>query len=42
MYQETFGLQRFGAGAAIAVVLTIIVLAASWTFLRGRLLTEER
>jgi ABC-type sugar transport system permease subunit len=42
MYQETFGLQRFGAGAAIAIVLTIIVLAASWTFLRGRLLTEER
>ncbi|WP_217168909.1 carbohydrate ABC transporter permease [Streptomyces sp. AC512_CC834] len=34
MYQETFLLQRPGAGSAIAVVLTVIVLAASWLYLR--------
>lgn len=42
MYQETFGLQRLGAGSAIAVVLTVIVLAASWTYLRGQLRPEGR
>ncbi|MEV0408241.1 sugar ABC transporter permease [Actinoallomurus sp. NPDC050550] len=40
MYQETFGLQRLGAGSAIAVVLTIIVLGASWTYLRRQLQPE--
>lgn len=34
MYEETFLLQRPGAGSAIAVVLTVIVLAASWLYLR--------
>ncbi|CAL9670655.1 carbohydrate ABC transporter permease [Streptomyces sp. enrichment culture] len=34
MYQETFLLQRPGAGSAIAVVLTVIVLGASWLYLR--------
>lgn len=34
MYQETFLLQRPGAGSAIAVILTVIVLAASWLYLR--------
>jgi ABC-type sugar transport system permease subunit len=42
MYQETFGLQRLGAGSAIAVVLTVIVLGASWTFLRSQLRPEGR
>ncbi|RII09254.1 L-arabinose transport system permease protein AraP [Streptomyces sp. YIM 130001] len=37
MYQETFLLQHQGAGAAIAVVLTLIVLAASWLYLRRQL-----
>ncbi|MDJ1134676.1 carbohydrate ABC transporter permease [Streptomyces iconiensis] len=37
MYQETFLLQHPGAGAAIAVVLTVIVLAASWLYLRRQL-----
>ncbi|WP_029391227.1 carbohydrate ABC transporter permease [Streptomyces xiaopingdaonensis] len=37
MYQETFLLQHAGAGAAIAVVLTLIVLAASWLYLRRQL-----
>jgi ABC-type sugar transport system permease subunit len=40
MYQETFGLQRLGAGSAIAVVLTVIVLGASWTYLRRQLRPE--
>ncbi|WP_369211268.1 carbohydrate ABC transporter permease [Streptomyces flavofungini] len=37
MYQETFLLQHPGAGAAIAVALTLIVLAASWLYLRRQL-----
>lgn len=37
MYWETFILQRPGAGAAVAVVLTIVVLAASITYLRRQL-----
>jgi ABC-type sugar transport system permease subunit len=34
MYRETFLLQNAGQGAAIAVVLTIIVVGASWIYLR--------
>ncbi|MEV7990397.1 sugar ABC transporter permease [Streptomyces sp. NPDC086077] len=37
MYNETFLEMRPGAGAAIAVVLTVIVLAASWLYLRRQL-----
>ncbi|MFF7551896.1 carbohydrate ABC transporter permease [Streptomyces olivaceus] len=37
MYTETFLELRPGAGAAIAVVLTVIVLAASWVYLRRQL-----
>lgn len=37
MYWETFVLQRPGAGAAVAVVLTLVVLAASWFYLRRQL-----
>ncbi|MFD7389393.1 carbohydrate ABC transporter permease [Streptomyces sp. NPDC059852] len=37
MYNETFLELRPGAGAAIAVVLTLIVLAASWLYLRRQL-----
>jgi multiple sugar transport system permease protein len=37
MYNETFLELRPGAGAAIAVVLTVIVLAASWIYLRRQL-----
>ncbi|MGW7350858.1 carbohydrate ABC transporter permease [Streptomyces sp. NPDC054784] len=37
MYNETFLELRPGAGAAIAVVLTVIVLAASWFYLRRQL-----
>lgn len=37
MYQETFLLRHPGAGAAIAVILTVIVLAASWLYLRRQL-----
>lgn len=42
MYQETFLFLRPGAGAAIAVLLTIIVLLASWTYLRRQLPTKGR
>jgi ABC-type sugar transport system permease subunit len=42
MYQETFLFLRPGAGAAIAVLLTIIVLLASWTYLRRQLPTQGR
>ncbi|MFD1718946.1 carbohydrate ABC transporter permease [Georgenia deserti] len=34
MYRQTFTLSRYGYGAAVAVVLTVIVLAASWIYLR--------
>lgn len=37
MYRQTFTLSRYGYGAAVAVVLTIIVLAASWIYLRRQL-----
>lgn len=37
MYWETFVLQRPGAGAAVAVILTIVVVAASWSYLRRQL-----
>ncbi|MEU3034766.1 MULTISPECIES: carbohydrate ABC transporter permease [Streptomyces] len=37
MYNETFLELRPGAGAAIAVVLTVIVLASSWLYLRRQL-----
>lgn len=37
MYQETFLFLDPGEGAAIAVILTIIVLLASWTYLRRQL-----
>ncbi|MDQ1041310.1 ABC-type sugar transport system permease subunit [Streptomyces sp. V3I8] len=37
MYNETFLELRPGAGAAIAVVLTVIVLVASWLYLRRQL-----
>jgi multiple sugar transport system permease protein len=39
MYRETFTLARYGAGAAVAVVLTVIVVAASWVYLRRQLRT---
>jgi ABC-type sugar transport system permease subunit len=39
MYRETFTLARYGAGAAVAVILTIIVVAASWVYLRRQLRT---
>lgn len=34
MYRETFTLNRYGYGAAVSVVLTIIVVLASWLYLR--------
>jgi multiple sugar transport system permease protein len=34
MYRETFVLFRHGYGAAIAVVLSIIVVAISWLYLQ--------
>lgn len=37
MYRETFLLNRPGTGAALAVVLTVIVLASSWVYLRPQL-----
>ncbi|MHA6616162.1 carbohydrate ABC transporter permease [Pseudonocardia sp. DLS-67] len=37
MYRETFTLARYGAGAAIAVVLTAVVVAVSWIYLRRQL-----
>lgn len=37
MYRETFTLSRYGAGAAVAVFLTIVVIAASWAYLRRQL-----
>lgn len=40
MYRQTFTLSRYGYGAAVAVVLTVIVLAASWIYLRRQLRTD--
>ena len=37
MYRETFLLQDAGQGSAIAVVLTIIVVGASWIYVRSNL-----
>ncbi|WP_085067349.1 carbohydrate ABC transporter permease [Catenuloplanes japonicus] len=37
MYRETFLLQDAGQGSAIAVVLTIVVVGSSWTYLRSNL-----
>lgn len=37
MYRETFLLNSPGEGAAVAVFLTLIVLAASWLYLRNQL-----
>jgi ABC-type sugar transport system permease subunit len=37
MYRETFTLARYGAGAAVAVVLTVVVVAVSWVYLRRQL-----
>lgn len=37
MYRETFTLARYGAGAAIAVVLTAVVVGVSWVYLRRQL-----
>ncbi|WP_329454180.1 carbohydrate ABC transporter permease [Streptomyces sp. NBC_01497] len=34
MYRETFTLDRYGYGAAVSVVLTAVVVAASWLYLR--------
>lgn len=42
MYQETFLFLRPGAGAAIAVLLTVIVLLASWTYLRRQVPTQGK
>lgn len=41
MYRQTFTLSRYGYGAAVAVVLTVIVLAASWIYLRRQLRTTD-
>ena len=40
MYRETFTLNRYGSGAAVAVILTVVVLAASWAYLRRQLRTR--
>lgn len=40
MYRETFTLSRYGSGAAVAVFLTVVVLAASWVYLRRQLRTD--
>ncbi|MHA6626770.1 carbohydrate ABC transporter permease [Pseudonocardia sichuanensis] len=37
MYRETFTLARYGSGAAVAVVLTVVVVAVSWIYLRRQL-----
>ncbi|MFG1610782.1 carbohydrate ABC transporter permease [Actinoplanes sp. NPDC049265] len=37
MYRETFLLQEPGQGSAIAVVLTVVVVGASWSYLRSSL-----
>lgn len=41
MYRQTFTLSRYGYGAAVAVVLTVIVLAASWIYLRRQLRSDD-
>lgn len=37
MYRQTFIISDYGYGAAVAVVLTIIVVGASWAYLRQQL-----
>ena len=37
MYRQTFTLSRYGAGAAVAVFLTVVVIGASWIYLRRQL-----
>ncbi|WP_423920627.1 carbohydrate ABC transporter permease [Frigoribacterium sp. 2-23] len=37
MYRETFTLSRYGSGAAVAVFLTVVVVVASWAYLRRQL-----
>jgi ABC-type sugar transport system permease subunit len=41
MYRETFTLNRYGYGAAVAVVLTVIVVIASWLYLRRQVGTTK-
>jgi multiple sugar transport system permease protein len=40
MYRETFTLNRYGYGAAVSVVLTAVVVAASWLYLRRQVRTQ--
>lgn len=40
MYRETFTLNRYGYGAAVSVVLTVVVVAASWLYLRRQARTR--
>ena len=40
MYRETFTLNHYGFGAAVSVVLTVIVVIASWVYLRRQLGTK--
>jgi len=37
MYRETFIISDYGSGAAVAVVLAVIVVASSWAYLRRQL-----
>lgn len=37
MYRQTFVLNRYGYGAAVAVVLAVIVVACSWIYLRRQM-----
>ncbi|WIB26600.1 sugar ABC transporter permease [Curtobacterium sp. MCSS17_015] len=37
MYRETFTLSRYGSGAAVAVFLTVVVVLASYAYLRRQL-----
>jgi multiple sugar transport system permease protein len=36
MYRQTFIVSDYGYGAAIAVVLAVIVVAISWLYLRNQ------
>jgi ABC-type sugar transport system permease subunit len=42
MYRETFTLSRYGAGAAVAVFLTVVVVVASYAYLRRQLRPSEQ
>src|SRR5699024_8286157 len=37
MYRKTFILGQYGVGAAVAVMLTVIVLSTSWLYLRSQM-----